>query len=155
MRQAAPQDLLDPDVVRERTEAWTERHVVPLLRRPMIWWKLRDYRRAERARGPARESALRTLRREYVRARDAGMADYADIHNLGLFVVSLDQDLAAAFHSSVHEHVAARRSFHVRQLACLLYEAADDLPQLLGRKFRSTLKRLALWDGALDELGSM
>jgi hypothetical protein len=57
-------------------------------------------------------------------------------------ILLLDQDLGEFRHDRIHARSEHRRRFLAKQEAVLLYEAAEDLPQLLGKKFRRAVKDL-------------
>lgn len=68
--------------------------------------------------------------------------DTQTVFNVGLYLLLLDQDLADFSDDMVFAIGDRRRRFVVKHLAILLYEAAEDLPQLLGREFRNAVKGL-------------
>jgi hypothetical protein len=64
------------------------------------------------------------------------------IYNLGLYALLLDQDIAFFTDDLVTAIGEQRRQFVAKHEALLLYEAAEDLPQLLGRDFRDAVSQL-------------
>ncbi len=80
------------------------------------------------------------------------MQHYEKVYNVGLYVMILDYDLAIISNYYASAYRTWERRFAARQLAVILYEASEDLPQLLGRDFRNTLTCLPLWDGAAEDL---
>lgn len=101
----------------------------------VIWWKVRGMRRAERKRSPTRERVISLVQSRHKEAKERGLVHYERVYNVSLYVFVLDYDIAV---SSRHYTAAYRtweKKFAARQLAVLLYEAAEDLPQLLGKDF--------------------
>jgi len=66
------------------------------------------------------------------------------LFNVALYLVLLDQDLADFSDDLVCSVGERRRVFVAKQEAVLLYEAAEDLPQLLGKPFRDAVKSLGI-----------
>ncbi len=120
--------------------------------RSVMWWKLRRMRREERKRLPSREKVISMIHSKHKEAKERGLLHYERIYNVSLYVFVLDYDIAVI---SRHYAVAYRtweKRFTARQLAVILYESAEDLPQLLGKEFRTTLRALPLWNNADEEL---
>ena len=59
--------------------------------------------------------------------------------NVGLYLLLLDQDLADFTDDMLGAVGSRRRRFVAKHEAVLLYEAAEDLPQLLGKEFRASV----------------
>jgi hypothetical protein len=75
-------------------------------------------------------------------ARGLNAGDTQTVFNVGLYLLLLDQDLADFTDDMVSAIGDRRRRFVAKHEAVLLYEAAEDLPQLLGREFRDAVKAL-------------
>jgi hypothetical protein len=69
------------------------------------------------------------------------------VFNVGLYLLLLDQDLADFTDDMLSAVGDRKRRFVAKYEAMLLYEAAEDLPQLLGRDFRASVDSL----GAMDQ----
>ena len=90
------------------------------------------------------EKTISVIRREYDRADKKGMPHYRNIYNVGLYVLVLEHDFAVLKHDALFSIWDWRKKYVARQLAVLLYEASNDLPNLLGKEFRGSLKTLLL-----------
>jgi hypothetical protein len=64
------------------------------------------------------------------------------VFNVGLYLLLLDEDLADFTDEMVTAIGDRRRRFVAKHQAVLLYEAAEDFPQLLGREFRDAVRAL-------------
>jgi hypothetical protein len=103
--------------------------------------RLRHRRRA-RLKHKVRAATLETVRCTLEGATALKSESARTIFNVGLFLLLLDQDLALFTDDMVYAIGDRRRAFIAKHEAVLLYEAAEDLPQLLGRDFRTALKAL-------------
>jgi len=72
-----------------------------------------------------------------------------------LYLLLLDQDLAYFTDDLVYAIGDRKRAFLAKYEAILLYEAAEDLPQLLGREFRDAVKALGASAEQLGRLNSV
>ncbi len=126
-----------------------------LLARSIMWWKLRRMRKQERKRLPGREKFIAVVQQRHKDAKDRGLVHYECVYNVTLYVAVLDYDIAiiSRYYSAAYR--TWEKKFAARQLAVLLYEASEDLPQLLGKDFRTTLRELPLWNEAVDELNAI
>lgn len=115
-------------------------------------WKFRRKRKGARR---ASDSLITSLRSRCEEAKRAGSEAYFGIYNAGLFVVLLDRDIGTYNESILFSRSKWHRQFHARNLAVLLYEAADDLPQLLGKSYRGWLVDLELDQAWFDALGEI
>jgi len=77
------------------------------------------------------------------------------VFNVGLYLLLLDQDLADFTDDLVCAIGDRRRAFIAKHEAVLLYEAAEDLPQLLGHEFRGAVKALGASEEQLSRLNSV
>src|SRR5215813_10267825 len=102
----------------------------------------------------ARAEALKTVRKTLEGAARLNAANTKTVFNVGLYVLLLDQDLAFFTDDLVLAIGDRRRAFVAKHEAILLYEAAEDLPQLLGRDFRDAVKALGATPEQLDRLNS-
>jgi hypothetical protein len=99
------------------------------------WWRAR---KKHRARAAAIASTRKTL--ESTRTLRAGASQ--TVFNVGLYLLLLDQDLADFTDHIVNAVGVRRRRFVAKHEAVLLFEAAEDLPQLLGKTFREAVGQL-------------
>jgi len=100
------------------------------------------HRRRARAKHKARIDALGTVRHTLQGAACLNAASAKTIFNVGMYALLLDQDIACFTDDLVCAIGDRRRAFLAKHEAVLLYEAGEDLPQLLGREFRNAVKAL-------------
>ena len=100
------------------------------------------HRSRARPKHRARAQAIATTRHTLAGARGLNAHAIQTVFNVGLFVLLLDQDLADFTDDMVGAIGDRRRRFVAKHEAVLLYEAAEDLPQLLGREFREATAAL-------------
>ena len=100
------------------------------------------HRRRARAKHKARTDALGTVRHTLQRAAQLRAGSATTVFNVGMYLLLLDQDIAYFTDDLVCAIGDRRRAFLAKHEAVLLYEAAEDLPQLLGREFRDAAKAL-------------
>jgi hypothetical protein len=105
---------------------------------PVRW----RHRRTVRAKHRARIEALATVRRTLLGAAQLKATATTTVFNVGMYLLLLDQDIAYFTDDLVCAIGDRRRAFLAKHEAILLYEAAEDLPQLLGRGFRDAVKAL-------------
>lgn len=72
-----------------------------------------------------------------------------------MYLLLLDQDIAYFTDDLVCAIGDRRRAFLAKQEAILLYEAAEDVPQLLGREFRDAVKALGASAEEIARLNSV
>jgi hypothetical protein len=109
----------------------------------IFWWPMRVRTRVRsRAKYKARAQALTTTRSTLAGFTKLNAESHQMLFNFVLYLILLDQDLADFTDNIVCAIGERRRTFFAKQEAVLLYEAAEDLPQLLGRDFRNALKAL-------------
>ena len=107
------------------------------------------HRRRASPKHKARIAALATTTATLQKARDLKAEGTRTLYNVGLYLLLLDQDLAYFTDDLVYAIGDRRRRFVAKHEAILLYEAAEDLPQLLGKRFRVAVSGL----NAPQELG--
>lgn len=106
------------------------------------------HRKMARKRRLVRQSALATTHRTLHNAKGLNAKGIQTVFNVALYLLQLDDDLAYFSDDFVTAIGERRRRFIAKYAAILLYEAAEDLPQLLGKEFRLALAGL----GANHEL---
>ncbi len=105
----------------------------------------------KRGRQRQRDAAIRSVR-SLVEKSGTLFSNNRRIHNISLYTLILDQDIAMMTADMVLAVGKPRRVFVARHLAVLLYEASQDFPDLLGREYREGLRTLAIPDTYFDEL---
>ncbi len=100
----------------------------------------------ERKRLKILDETIANVRKEYERAIANEMPHYERIYNVGLYVLLLEYDIAMLKNDALFAIRPWKKHFVARQLASLLYEASQDMPELLGKEFRVSLKTLPLSD---------
>lgn len=133
LRRYPDQEMNDPSQS-EQLKNWIERIVLLPVR-------LR-HRREARAKRKARADALKTVRHTLQGAIQLKAGSATKVFNVGMYLLLLDQDIAYFTDDLVCAIGDRRRAFLAKHEAVLLYEAAEDLPQLLGRDFREAVKAL-------------
>jgi hypothetical protein len=131
--------------------------VLELFLQAQLFPKRIRFRRQNRNRRKVTESLLLVLKERYDEATRANVPTYIGVYNVGLFVVLLEQDISAYSESIFFARSEWHRQFYARGLAVLLYEGAEDLPQLLGKKYREWIADLELnsqWVTALNNIGA-
>ena len=131
----------------EQLKNWIERIVLLPVR-------IRCRHRA-RAKRRARIDALKTVRHTLQGAVQLKAGSAATVFNVGMYLLLLDQDIAYFTDDLVCAIGERRRAFLAKHEAVLLYEAAEDLPQLLGREFREAVKALGASAEQLAHLNSV
>ena len=89
-----------------------------------------------------RTKALKTVKKTLQGTAKLKADNTRIVFNVGLYVLLLDQDLAFFTDDLVCAIGDRKRAFLAKHEAVLLYEAAEDLPQLLGKEFRDAVNAL-------------
>jgi hypothetical protein len=111
----------------------------------VIFLPMRVRRRSgSRAKHKVRSQTLATTRRTLEGLTKLKAGGHRAVFNVGLYLLLLDQDLADFTDDLVCAVGERRRIFVAKHEAVLLYEAAEDLPQLLGRQLRDAVKVLGV-----------
>ena len=113
------------------------------------------HRRGARAKHKARIQALQTVRKTLEGAASLNARNARTVFNVGLYVLLLDQDIAYFTDDLVCAVGDRRRAFVAKHEAVLLYEAAEDLPQLLGHEFRDAIRALGASEQQVTRLNSV
>lgn len=101
-------------------------------------------------------SLQRTLKANCDKAKAHNLPTYVGIYNVGLFIAVAEQDVSTYSEAIVFARSEWHRKFHARGLAVLLLELSEDLPELLGKKYRNWLSELELgseWTERLNNIG--
>jgi len=119
----------------------------------IIHWRLRGFWKREKVRIPELQETIDVIKREHKRAIDLNLEHYARFYNVCLFILVIEYDLSVLIQYSVKAYTRNwEKKFIARQIAVLLYEAIEDIPQLLGKNYRASLRTIPLWDEAEKEL---
>jgi hypothetical protein len=102
------------------------------------------YRVSSRAKNKARAKALATVRQTLESASKSNATNIKTVFNVGLYLLLLDQDLAYFTRDLVLAVGDRRRAFVAKHEALLLYEAAKDVPHLLGQEFKAAINALGV-----------
>jgi len=113
------------------------------------------HRRRARAKHKARIDAIGTVRHTLHGAARLNAGNAKIVFNVGMYVLLLDQDIAYFTDDLVCAIGDRRRAFLAKHEAVLLYEAGEDLPQLLGREFRDAVKALEASPEQLSRLNTV
>lgn len=108
-----------------------------------------------RKRDIARIRALRSVQQTLQSAVLLKAKNVQTVFNVALYLLQLDQDLAFFTKDMVWAIGDRRRAFLAKYEALLLYEAAEDLPHLLGKKFRDAIGALALHEEQVQKIASI
>jgi hypothetical protein len=101
-------------------------------------------RRDARKRMKIRIQALASVRKTLEQAETMRALNIQTVFNVALYLLQLDQDLAYFTTDMVQAVGDRRRAFVAKHEAVLLYEAAEDVPQLLGKQFRAAIASLSV-----------
>lgn len=74
------------------------------------------------------------------------MPHFKRVYNVGLYILVFEYDISILKNDALFATSAWKKNFVARQFAIILYEAAHDLPELLGKDFRASLKTFPLTD---------
>ena len=96
-----------------------------------------------RKRMKVRVQTLASVRQTLERASQVGAKNIQTVYNVALYLVQMDQDLAYFSNDMVCAIGDRRRAFVAKHEALLLYKAAKDIPELLGKDFRAAISSLA------------
>lgn len=98
------------------------------------------------------ESLILTLKKRCDDATRANIPEYMEIYNVGLFIALFERDISTFNKCIFFAKSEWERQFFARSLAVLLYEGSEDIPELLGKNYRVSLKTLELGSGWFDRL---
>jgi len=119
---------------------------VNLLALRIIAWNRVSHLVREKKRIAVLEETIKSVRNGYERAKKSDMPHFQRVYNAGLYVLVFEYDIAILKNDALFAIRAWKRNFVARQLAVILYEAAHDLPELLGKEFRVSLNTFPLTD---------
>jgi hypothetical protein len=122
----------------------------------IVLFRNRVWARANaRKRRKIRNQALASVRQTLQRATDMRAENIRTVFNVALYLLQIDQDLAYFTADMVAAIGDRRRAFVAKHEAVLLYEAAEDIPQLLGKKFRDAIAALSVQPERLQAINAV
>lgn len=86
-----------------------------------------------------REETISVIRQRYEEAVRAGASNFAQLHNVSLYMLLFDEDLSAYTQDFFLANTNRRHRFVARHLASLVYEGTQDVPSLIGGNYRKAL----------------
>lgn len=100
----------------------------------------------ERKRLKTLEETIANVRFAHEKAITLSMPIHERIHNVSLYVLNIEHDISILRNDALFAVRPWKKNFIARQIAALIYEASQDIPELLGKDFRATLDSLSLSD---------
>ena len=127
-----------------------------IIKKIIFNWRLRGFWKREKVKIPELQGTIDVIKREYKRARDANLEHYVRFYNVSLFILIMDYDMSVLSQHYIRAYTRDwERKFIARQMAVLLYEISKDIPEILAKEFRASLKTLPLWDEAEKEINQI
>jgi len=134
--------------------------VWPLMKglvRDFIWalrwpWRRLHFWMVESHRMRELERTILVVKRTHDQYVKHGFTNHATIHNVALFLLLFERDIAYLKRDAVLALTNRRRQHIARQLSVQLYECSEDMPQLLGKEFRESLVALGAGDAEFKAL---
>lgn len=124
-----------------------------MIKKTIMHWRLGGFRKREKARVLQLQKTIEAIRRAHQQASDANLEHFTRLRNVSLFILVMEYDLSVLSQYYVKTNtIYWENKFFARQVAAFLYEASEDIPQLLGKEFKASLKTIPLWDEAEKEL---
>ena len=109
-------------------------------------------RARSRSRYAVRAQTIAATRRTLGHLATFNATSHGVVFNVGLYLLLLDQDLADFTDDLVCAIGARKRSFIAKHEATLLYEASEDITQLLGREFWNAVNAMGISEQLLRRL---
>jgi len=102
------------------------------------------------------QETIVVIKCRYKQAKDANLEHYTRFYNISLFILIMEYDMSVLSQYYIRAYAREwERKFIARQMAVLLYEMSEDIPQLLGKDYRASLRAIPLWDKAEEELNQI
>ena len=101
------------------------------------------------------EKTIESIRNQHKNAKDKGMEHYERIYNVSLYLLIFEYDIAILRNDALFSIRRWKKGFVARQMAILLYEASQDIPNLLGKEFRISLQEIGATDDELKEFNTV
>lgn len=109
----------------------------------------------ERQRLKQLERTIETIRAQHAAAGQRGLKEFQRIHNVGLYLLIFEYDMAILRNDALFSVRKWKKSFVARQMAVTLYEASHDIPHLLGKEFRANLKAIDIGEHEWAQFNSL
>lgn len=126
-----------------------------LFLRVFMFFRRIKFRWRERRRLRELAKTFLSIKRLYDQSEELGLENVKKVHNVGLYILILDRDLTTLSWDMMHANDSWRMNFISRQMAVFLYEAAEDLPQMLGHEYREVLRSLGVNDEMFQQLNQI
>lgn len=140
---------------RQRSKHNTSGVIVELLRNILALPGRLRHRWKNRKRHAASASLKRTLKSNGEKALAIGLPSYAGVYNVALYVAIAEHDLCTYAEELVFARSEWHRKFHARGLAVVMFEVAEDLPELLGKQYRAWLRELDAPSTQIERLNAI
>ena len=98
-------------------------------------------------------SLLIGLCKDYKDSKCMGLYELATMHNAGICLLSLQNDLMLLREQLILASHKPAQSVLARHIAVAVYEGAKDLPIIFGKKYRDALAAAEVDNTIIDELG--
>lgn len=105
-----------------------------MVRRIFFYLGSISHRKIEVDRRRALEDAIRTFQTEYEKADSFNHKEHKTIFNIGLYLLIVEYDVSAFKFLIFNEIDDWPKKLVARKFVILMYEASQDLPELLGKK---------------------
>jgi hypothetical protein len=129
---------------------------VNIIQKIIFNWRLRGFWKREKVRIPELQETIDVIKSRYKQAKDANLEHFTRFYNISLFILIMEYDISVLSQYYVRAYTRDwERKFIARQMAVLLYEMSEDIPQILGKEFRVSLKTFPLWDKADKEINQI
>ena len=100
-------------------------------------------------------TSIADLARDCEKTSTLGYNESFAVQNLTLFVFLLQRDVVILRDELAFATGKDRQDLMARHLALTIYEACEDIPQLLGQEYRKTMLALGMTDEGLKHLGQI
>jgi len=128
---------------------------VELLRNVLAFPSRIRHRWKHRNRLAASAGLQRTLKVHGEQAKTKGLESYSGIYNVALYIAIAEHDLTTYGEALLFARSDWHRKFHARGLAVLLFEVAEDLPELLGKQYRQWLTEIEAPEAFVERLNAI
>ena len=128
--------------------------VARLIERVVMWPCKRRIRRSERVRLKVLEQTIQTVREQHKKFCDHNLADNIAVSNAALYVLLFDRDFSALKAFFLAAENDWEKQFVGRQMAVMVYEGVQDIPNLFGKRLRAILMEYNISEERRDELNA-
>lgn len=101
------------------------------------------------------EKTIESIREQHNNAKEKRMEHYERIYNVSLYLLIFEYDIAILKNDALFSIREWKKRYIARQLAILLYEASQDIPNLLGKDFRNSLHELDITDDEIKTFNAV